>query len=202
MKLVIATNNKDKLKEIKDIISAMNLPEKVQVLSLPDYKNVPEVIEDGATLEANAIKKAQTIADFTGEIALADDTGLEVDALNGAPGVYSARFAGPGCNYKDNNKKLLTELQTYPDNKRIARFRCVIAVVVPGGKTYTAEGAVNGFIAKEMRGTDGFGYDPLFMITGLNKTYAELNLEEKNKISHRAIAVKKSKDILLELFSK
>ncbi|OGS19702.1 MAG: non-canonical purine NTP pyrophosphatase, RdgB/HAM1 family [Elusimicrobia bacterium RIFOXYA2_FULL_40_6] len=199
MKLVIATNNKNKLKEIKEIISDMRLTGKIEVLSLTDFPKSPEVVEDGATLEENAIKKAREISKITGLTALADDTGLEVDELNGEPGVYSARFAGEQCSYEDNNKKLLSLLSGVPESRRTAKFRCVIAVVVPSGKTYTVEGAMKGKIAAQPEGKNGFGYDPLFTPEGQNKTFAQLFAEEKNKISHRSAALKKSEKILLEI---
>ncbi|MBU0951283.1 MAG: XTP/dITP diphosphatase [Elusimicrobia bacterium] len=201
MKLVIATDNKNKLREIKEIAAVMKVPGNIEILSLGDFQNAPEVVEDGLTLEENAIKKAREISEFTGLIALADDTGLEVNKLNGEPGVYSARFAGEQCSYEDNNKKLLSLLKDIPDSKRTARFRCVIAVVVPNGKTYTVEGVMKGKIAAKAQGDNGFGYDPIFIPEGQNKTFSQMSSEEKNKISHRGAALRKSKEILLEILS-
>ncbi|OGS26242.1 MAG: non-canonical purine NTP pyrophosphatase, RdgB/HAM1 family [Elusimicrobia bacterium RIFOXYB2_FULL_48_7] len=203
MKLVIATNNRNKLREIKEIFSDMALPGEIEVLSLADFRDVPEIVEDGATLEENAVKKARVISEFTGLAAFADDTGLEVDKLNGEPGVYSARFAGEQCSYEDNNNKLLSLLEGVPEKDRGARFRCVIAVVVPGGKTYTVEGEMKGAIAISPKGANGFGYDPIFVPEGQGRrTFSEMSSEEKNNISHRSAAVRKSKEVLLEISGK
>jgi len=157
--------------------------------TLADFPGAPEIKEDGLTLEENAIMKARSAAVFTGLPALADDTGLEVDALNGAPGVFSARYAGPACSYAENNIKLLAALAGLPAAKRSARFRCVMALVYPGGKSLTAQGLLEGFITIRARGEGGFGYDPIFEVTALGKTLAELAPEEKNSISHRAAAL-------------
>jgi XTP/dITP diphosphohydrolase len=192
MKIILATGNKGKIKEIKHFFEDLN----INFLSLEDYPHIPPVIEDGATLEENAIKKAYEIAKATGIPALSDDSGLQVDALNGAPGVYSARFAGENASYDDNNKKLIELLKNIPYEKRTAHFITVLAVVYPDGKKYLCEGRVDGIILDHTQGTNGFGYDPVFFIPELNKTFAELSLEEKNKISHRANALKKMKDKL------
>lgn len=183
MKLVIATRNAHKLEEIHAIFDFRNL----EVLSAFDFPDVPDVIEDGETLEENAKKKAIEIALATGCWALADDSGLEVDALNGAPGVYSARYAGEHCSYADNNVKLLEELRAMPD--RTARFRTVIALSDPAGSAETVSGECSGIIIEEQRGTNGFGYDPLFVPDGYSDTFAELPAEVKNRISHRAMAL-------------
>ncbi len=195
MELVLATRNKDKVKEIKKIIGEQGL----KLLSLNDFDEFPEVVEDRQTLEENAIKKATETAQFTGKTSLADDSGLEVDALDGAPGVHSARFAGEGRSYQDNNEKLLQLLQNIPDKKRSARFRCVIAIATPEGDIRTVEGVCEGVIARESRGSNGFGYDPVFFIKEYNRTFAELSPEVKNKISHRALALEKAKEILKEM---
>lgn len=183
MKLVIATRNPHKLEEIHAIFNFQDL----EVCSAFDFPHIPDVVEDGDTLEANAIKKAVEICQATGLPALADDSGLEVEALNGEPGVYSARWSGEGCTYADNNKKLLRELAGSPNRR--ARFRTVIALARPGEEPLTVEGSVQGMIIEELRGNQGFGYDPLFMPDGYNQTFAELPAEVKNKISHRARAL-------------
>ena len=183
MKLVIATRNPNKLIEIREVLS---LDPNIVKSSL-DYPQIPDVIEDKETLEENAIKKAITISAATGCWALADDSGLEVDALNGAPGVYSARYAGEHCSYIDNCKKLLFEMDG-KENRR-ARFRTVLALVNLVGEIRTIEGSVEGRILTEMRGDGGFGYDPIFMPDGYNLSYAEFDPLEKNRISHRGKAL-------------
>ncbi len=188
MKLVIATRNAHKLEEIHAIFDFAHL----EVLSAFDFPSVPDVVEDGETLEANAIKKAVEIAGVTQCWALADDSGLEVDALDGAPGVYSARYAGEHCSYADNNTKLLAELAG--KTNRTARFRTVIALSDPGGSVQTVDGECPGVIIDEQRGTHGFGYDPLFVPDGYSETFAELSSDIKNRISHRANALHKARD--------
>jgi XTP/dITP diphosphohydrolase len=189
MKLVIATRNAHKLAEIHLIFDFRNL----EVLSAFDFPEIPDVVEDGDTLEANAKKKAVEIALVTGCWAMADDSGLEVDALNGAPGVYSARYAGEHCSYSDNNAKLLQELAG--ESNRSARFRTVIALSDPAGSVETVSGECAGTIIEEQRGTKGFGYDPLFVPDGYSQTFAELPAELKNRISHRANALRKAQDM-------
>ncbi len=198
MELVLATRNKDKIREIKNILRG--LP--VKLFSVQDYPGTPEVEEDGKTLQENAIKKAATIARFTGKWALADDTGLEVAALDGAPGVYAARFAGPDCRYIDNNRKILRLMVGLPRSRRRAQFKCVIALADPKGKTKTVLGIINGYIGLEMKGKHGFGYDPVFVVPEYNKTFAQLGLKTKNKISHRALALEKMKKVLTLLACK
>lgn len=210
MRLVIATRNAHKLSEISAVLQDLDL----QLLSAADFPGCPEVEEDGATLEANAEKKAREVAAYTGLLTLADDSGLEVVALHGAPGVYSARYAGEGCSYADNNTKLLQALSDCSDAAaRAAHFRCVMALVDPAwgpvvedvggmahvdfeprkthpGRLEMFEGRIDGWIAHEGRGDRGFGYDPLFFLPHLGRTLAELPPEEKNQISHRAHALK------------
>ncbi len=195
MKLVIATRNAHKLEEIRAIFNFQNL----EVLSALDFPDVPDVIEDGVTLEENAKKKAVEIANATGCWALADDSGLEVDALNGAPGVYSARYAGEQCSYPDNNAKLLDEMGG--KTNRFARFRTVIALSDPGGSVQTVAGECHGIIIEEQRGTHGFGYDPLFVPEGYTETFAELSSGIKNRISHRANALQQAHAAWAELLS-
>lgn len=187
--IVIATRNVDKFREIQEKLRGLPL----NLLNLADFPSIAEVVEDQPDLYGNAIKKASEVAAQSKQWALADDTGLEVDALNGAPGVYSARYAGPDATYESNCKKLLHELRNISAEKRTARFRTVIAL-----KTYDAlyavEGKIEGRIRVDLRGTLGFGYDPLFeTISG--KTLAELTILEKNNISHRASAL----DRMIEL---
>lgn len=195
MKIVFATNNKHKLEEIRSILGS-----RVEVLSLADINCHDDIPETGTTLEANAMQKAEYIASKYGMSVFADDTGLEVDALNGAPGVYSARYAGgDGHDSEANMTKLLAELGE--NNNRNARFRTVIALIITddNGKTTTVkqfEGIVNGTIIRERRGGEGFGYDPIFQPEGYNETFAELGNDIKNTISHRARAVAKLADYL------
>lgn len=183
MQLVLATRNANKLEEIRDVLGL----DPHTVKSSFDYPQIPDVVEDKDTLEGNAIKKATTIAAATGCWALADDSGLEVDALGGAPGVYSARYAGEHCSYMDNCNKLLFELDG--QTNRRARFRTVLALVNLVGEVRTLEGAMDGVITTSMRGSDGFGYDPVFIPEGYELTYAELDPDEKNRISHRGRAL-------------
>ncbi|HEY5652997.1 MAG TPA: XTP/dITP diphosphatase [Pontiella sp.] len=183
MKLVIATRNAHKLKEIQAIFDFKGL----HVLSAFDFPEIPDVVEDGETLEANAVKKAVEIAKFTGFWAMADDSGLEVSALGGAPGVHSARYAGEQCSYEENNKKLLRELTG--SSNRSACFRTVIALSDPEGNVQLVMGECSGIIIEELRGSNGFGYDPLFIPDGYAETFAELSSEVKNRISHRAQAL-------------
>ena len=193
--LVVASRNEHKIKEIQAILAGQAW----QVLTAHDFPGFPDVVEDGLTLEANAVKKAKEIAAFTGYPALADDTGLEVDALGGKPGVYSARFAGAHATYEDNNRKLLRLLEGTPLEKRTARFRCVIAIAEPDGSTHLVEGKCEGQIGFTLKGEGGFGYDPLFIVDGLGKTFAELSPEEKNRVSHRGRALRLAARLLKEL---
>lgn len=196
MKIVLATNNKHKVTEIKNILAGVS----AEILTLEDFPGAPQVEETGETLEENAILKARTICQFTGLPSLADDSGLEVDALDGAPGVRSSRFAGEGCSYEDNNKKLLKLLENVPWEKRKARFVSVVALArVPDGMV-TVRGEIEGLIGLEEKGEDGFGYDPIFYVPELKKTFAQLSLEEKNKISHRARAFNKARDLIARGF--
>lgn len=193
--LVVATNNRGKLDEFRHLLSGMN----VEVLSLQDVSQKPiHVVEDGDTFEANAIKKAREVANATMMLTLADDSGLEVEALGGAPGVRSARFAGERATDAENNAALLAaldELTTDAAGTRTddfkARFRCVLALVDPfvrDGEPFVVEGTCEGKITRTPRGAGGFGYDPLFLVDGTDKTMAELSEDEKNRISHRARA--------------
>ncbi len=197
MKLVLATRNRHKVEEIRAILAGLD----VDLSSFLEYPDIPDVVEDGATLEKNAIKKARAVADATGLPALADDTGLEVDALGGAPGVRSARYAGDEPDYERNNEKLLRELEGVPDGERRARFRCVVALAVPGGDTRTVEGVTVGVILRARRGSGGFGYDPLFLPDGSDKAYAEMTGAEKNAVSHRGRAVRSARGLIEKLLA-
>lgn len=195
MKLVLATRNEGKVEELRSLLASTG----IEVVSLSSYPQEPEVVEDGATFYENAVKKAREIAAAVGEITLADDSGLEVDYLNGAPGVLSARFAGAGHNDAENNKKLLQLMDGVPEPERTARFKCVIAVATPTGKVATSQGTCEGIITSASRGDMGFGYDPIFLVPGYNKTFAELAGEQKNAISHRGRALARVRSILAEL---
>ncbi len=192
--LVLATRNPHKVREISEILSGTGLT----VLSFQDFPDLPEVEEDGETLEENAVKKAATIAAVTGLPSLADDTGLEVDALDGAPGVVSARYAGAGATYDDNNRKLLAALAGVPPSRRRASFRCVVALAVPGEPIRCVEGRTDGVILEEPRGQGGFGYDPVFLPDGYDRTYAEMGAREKNAVSHRGKAVRAAAELVRE----
>lgn len=186
--LVFATNNAHKLSEVQHLLG-----KKFQLLSLKDIHLEEEIPEDFDTLEQNALQKARYIFDKTHKNCFADDTGLEVDALNGRPGVYSARYAGEGKNPKDNIKKLLKELDGVANRK--ARFRTVVALII-NNQEYLFEGIVNGQIIDSERGVDGFGYDPVFLPDGFSLTFAEMMLDQKNLISHRARAIRQLVDFL------
>jgi|ERR1041385_1131038 XTP/dITP diphosphohydrolase len=194
--LILATHNPGKVIEIKTILHS--LP--VEIKSLLDFQDLPEVIEDGGTLEENALKKAKETFQLTDIPTLADDSGLEVYFLGMRPGVHSARFAGEKVSYAANNKKLLNELKDVPAIQRRARFRCIAAFIAEGVQK-TSEGICTGTIIQEERGTGGFGYDPLFVPDGYNATFAELSLEVKNVISHRAKAFTAMNDFLKNFFS-
>ncbi|MEW8958397.1 MAG: XTP/dITP diphosphatase [Moorella sp. (in: firmicutes)] len=195
-KVVLATANEGKAREFLELLKDIE----VNILTLKDFPEIVMPEESGSTFTANALIKARAVAMATGLPALADDSGLEVDFLKGAPGVYSARFAGEPSNDLLNNQKLLQLMAGVPWDKRTARFRCALAMVVPGGKEHIAEGTVEGFIAYEPKGEYGFGYDPLFYLPAYGKTYAELGEELKNDLSHRALAVKNLRPVLRELF--
>jgi XTP/dITP diphosphohydrolase len=192
--IVIASRNEHKVEEIRKLLAGLS----VDVLSLRDFPDAPEVDEDGTTFRANALKKARVISQFTGLSALADDSGLEVESLDGKPGVWSARFAGESASDADNNRKLLRCMADVPPEERAAQFRCVIALVSPKGAEELVEGICSGVIIEEERGSGGFGYDPLFLVPHLGKTFAELSTEEKNRISHRGKALQQVLPIVRE----
>jgi len=193
--LVLATRNRHKGEELAALLGGLG----ITIHTLDEFPDAPEVVEDGATCEANAIKKAHAIAAFTGLPAVADDTGLEVDALGGRPGVYAARYAGEDATYEDNCRKLLLELTGVPRERRTARFLTVAAIALPSDGIRVAQGILEGEIAGEASGTLGFGYDPVFLIPELGKTLAELSADQKNAISHRAKAFTQAKALLREM---
>lgn len=184
--LIIASTNKGKLKEIRDLLSGFDF----NILSMTEAGLDINIVEDQVDFAGNSFKKASEISRLTGEIVLADDSGLEVEALGGKPGVYSARFAGENASDEENNKKLLSLLQYVPENRRTARFKCVVTLYYSDGTYLQTEGVCPGRIGFYPAGEGGFGYDPLFILDGYNKTMAELTMEEKNEVSHRAIALK------------
>jgi XTP/dITP diphosphohydrolase len=197
-RLNLATRNPDKIREIRVIL---NHPQ-FDLVSLLDFPEMGEIVEDGETLKANALKKAREAFQWTEIPSIADDTGLEVDFLNGAPGVRSSRFAGEDTSYRDNCEKLLGLMKGVPVEKRTARFRCVVAYA-DSNEEFTVEGLCEGMILDAYRGEGGFGYDPLFYLPEIGKTFAEMNTEEKNRISHRGIAFRKMNNNLQEkLFPK
>jgi XTP/dITP diphosphohydrolase len=188
-RLVVATKNRDKLVEVRAVLASA-----VPAVTLVEGLDWPDVEETGSTLEENAVLKAEAVVAATGIAAIADDTGLEVDALGGEPGVHTARFAGPDATYADNRSALLSALGARSD--RAARFRTVIALVTPDGRRHTVEGVLEGSISLTERGSQGFGYDPVFEVG--DRTLAEIGLEEKNRISHRARALRALVELLTE----
>ena len=192
MELVLATGNRDKQQEMKALLQDLGLT----IRTLDEFPAAPVVVEDGETCQANAGKKAREIAQFTGALTLADDTGLQVDALGGRPGVFAARYAGAHATYADNCRKLLDELTGVPADQRGARFLTVVAIADPVSSVEFVEGVLRGRIADHCSGGHGFGYDPVFLVPELGKTLAELTLDQKNRISHRGKALAKAKDVL------
>ncbi|MHB8058033.1 MAG: XTP/dITP diphosphatase [Desulfuromonadaceae bacterium] len=190
--LIVATRNKGKILEINALLAGLV----DQVTSAEDFADFPETVEDGATFEENALKKAREASGFTGLPALADDSGLVVDALDGRPGVFSARYAGVGAGDAANNARLLSECQNIPEEQRQAAFVCVLAFVTPEGDEQLFTGRVAGRILSEARGGAGFGYDPLFLVDGFERSMAELELAEKNAVSHRARAFHKFREYI------
>jgi XTP/dITP diphosphohydrolase len=190
--LLIATGNQGKLGEIRDLFKGMDF----KITSLADYSGLPEIVEDGATFKANAIKKAMTIAQHTNKLVIGEDSGLEVKALGNQPGVYSARFSGPSATDKKNNAKLLRLLTSVPLKERQAQYRCCVALADGTKLIAVVMGTCRGLIAERAKGTNGFGYDPLFFIPRYQKTFGELDPAIKAGMSHRARAFRKLKDIL------
>lgn len=199
MQIVLATSNPHKLKEILQIWGKIPF----EVLTLSSFPKIGPIEENGKTFLENALIKARAVSQKTGLIAIADDSGLEVDALEGRPGIYSARYAGEDASDLQNLEKVLEELHALQVdfNHCTARFRCVAALVHPSGKEITVEGTIKGTICKSPRGKNGFGYDPIFLIPSENRTLAEMSPDEKNKISHRAEAFRKMREILASMKS-
>ena len=193
--LVLASGNKGKIAEFQRLLDTLQ----IQVHSMKEYPQIGEIVEDGTTFAENALKKARAVCKATGKPALADDSGLMVDYLDGAPGIYSARFAGEGHDDAANNAKVLELMQGVPDEARGAQFFCAIAIVLPDGREYTVEGLCRGQLLHALQGEGGFGYDPLFYVADLQKTFAELSMEEKNAISHRGMANRKAVEIIRNL---
>ncbi len=192
-RILFATNNADKMREIREILADTGR----EILSLQDVGLTANIVEDGETFEENAVIKAKAIAQMTGELVLADDSGLEIDYLNKEPGIYSARYMGEDTSYRIKNANLISRLEGVPDEKRTARFVCAIAAAYPDGRIRTVRGTMEGRIAYEERGENGFGYDPIFYLPKYGCTSAELSREEKNRISHRGAALRAMKEELL-----
>lgn len=196
-KLLVATHNPGKIREDRDLLADLPL----EVTSLDDEGITHDVEETGTTFAENAILKARSYAAMSGLWAWADDSGLEVDALNGRPGVYSARYGGPGRSDADRYRTILDELRSMPRSAWTARFRCVVAIALPNGRIYTADAAVEGIITDRPRGSNGFGYDPIFYLPDQGATMAELPAEVKNRLSHRGLAAVKAKALLHDLLA-
>lgn len=191
-RIIFATGNQGKMKEIKMILADID----IEVLSLKEAGIEADIVEDGATFEENAVIKAKTIMEMTGDIVLADDSGLEIDYLNKEPGIYSARYMGEDTSYDIKNNNLIGRLNGVPDEKRTARFVCVIAAAFPNGDILTTEGTIEGMIGYEIKGSNGFGYDPIFYLPQYQCTTAELDMELKNELSHRGKALRAMKEQL------
>ena len=194
--IVLATQNRNKREELQEALSEFT----VKILSLNDFPFIGEIEEVGQTLLENSMIKAKTVQNLTQLPAIADDTGLEVEALNGAPGIYSARYAGEDVTYEDNVNKLLAEMENIPLENRKAQFRTVISFVDKDRELWT-EGRIKGIIGESAKGKNGFGYDPVFFLPELEKTFSELSIGEKNRISHRGLAMKKFRILLREYIS-
>jgi XTP/dITP diphosphohydrolase len=192
MELVVATKNKKKLREIKDILKGLN----VRVTSVADYSGAPRIIENGKTFKENAVKKAIKVAHFAKKLTLGEDSGICVEVLGGKPGIYSSRFAGKNKSDLQNNLKLLRLLKNRPLGKRKAHYVCAVALADKGGLIAAVEGRCRGFINFEQKGTNGFGYDPLFLVPKYKKTFGQLSERIKHKMSHRYYALEKAKKII------
>jgi XTP/dITP diphosphohydrolase len=199
IKIVLATNNSHKVSEFRSAFAQMGV--EAELLTVKETGFQGEIIEDADSFDGNALIKAKTLCEYSGLVAIADDSGLAVDALDGAPGVYSARFAGEGATDEQNNEKLLAILKSMPEASRDAKFVCSICVCRPDGGILYAHGESKGIIIDEYKGDGRFGYDPIFYYPPMNKTFAEMTKEEKNQISHRGRAIKellKSKEFFTE----
>lgn len=195
-RIIFATGNQGKMREIKMILADLD----VEVLSLKEAGIEADIVEDGATFEENAVIKAKTIMEMTGDIVLADDSGLEIDYLNKEPGIYSARYMGEDTSYDIKNNNLIGRLNGVPDEERTARFVCVIAAAFPNGDILTTKGTIEGIIGYEIKGSNGFGYDPIFYLPQYQCTTAELDMELKNELSHRGKALRAMKEQLKNKF--
>lgn len=191
-RIIFATGNAGKMKEIREILGDLD----VEIVSMKEAGITADIVENGETFEENAVIKARAVMEIANEVVLADDSGLEIDYLNKEPGIYSARYMGEDTSYRIKNQNLIDRLEGVPDEKRTARFVCVIAAVFPNGEVITARGTIEGIIGYEERGENGFGYDPVFYVPEYGCSTAELPPEEKNKISHRGKALRKIKDEL------
>ena len=196
-RIIFATTNEGKMDEIREILKDLD----IELLSLRDAGLNPDIDENGKTFEENAIIKAKTVMEMTGEMVLADDSGLEVDYLEKAPGIYSARFLGEDTPYSFKNQYILDQLANVKEKDRSARFVCVIALASPNGEVITRSGVIEGYIADKISGVNGFGYDPIFYLPEYQCTTAELSPEHKNKISHRGIALNAMKEVLIKHIS-
>ncbi|MGP1404783.1 MAG: XTP/dITP diphosphatase [Catonella sp.] len=194
-KIVFATTNEGKVKEIKEILEGFP----VEVVSMKEMNITTDIEENGTTFEENSLIKAREISKLTGLPALADDSGLEVDYLNGEPGIYSARYLGKDTDYNYKNNYIIDRLKEAEDKERSARFICVISLVLPDGREFVKKGVMEGRIGYEIKGENGFGYDPIFYLPEYGKTSAELSSDEKNKISHRGKALRAMKEVIAEL---
>lgn len=191
-RLIFATGNQDKMREIREILGDKDY----EILSMKEAGIDLDIIEDGSTFEENAMIKAKAVMETTGALTLADDSGLEIDAFGGGPGIYSARYLGTDTSYIEKNKVILEKLKDIPEEKRTARFVCAIAAAFPNGQTLTTRGTMEGIMGYEAKGENGFGYDPIFYLPQLEKYSAELSRDEKNSLSHRGEALRKMKEIL------
>ena len=200
--IIFATGNAGKMKEIREILADLPL----QVLSMKEAGIETDIVENGKTFEENAVIKVKTVAaalpDVGKAAVLADDSGLEIDWLNGEPGIYSARYMGEDTSYRIKNANLISRLEGVPEEKRTARFVCAIAAALPDGEVLTVRGVIEGKIGYEERGTNGFGYDPIFYLPDMSRTTAELSPEEKNAVSHRGKALRAMKELLVERLKK
>lgn len=193
-RLIFATGNEHKMIEIREILG--ELP--VEILSMKEAGIEADIVENGNTFEENALIKAKEVCKLAGEMVLADDSGLEIDYLNGEPGIYSARYMGEDTSYRIKNQNLIDRLAGVPDEKRTARFVCAIAAAFPDGRSFVVRGTIEGMIGYEERGENGFGYDPIFYVPEFGCTTAELSEEQKNAVSHRGKALEKMREILKE----
>lgn len=191
-RLIFATGNEGKMREIREILADTGY----EILSMKEAGIDLDIVEDGKTFEENAIIKAKAVMEASGELTLADDSGLEIDAFGGEPGIYSSRYLGEDTSYTEKNQIILERMKDIPEEKRSARFVCVIAAAFPDGQTYTTRGTMEGIIGYESKGGNGFGYDPIFYLPELKKYSAQLSSDEKNHLSHRGEALRKMKEVL------